>query len=106
MPDPTVALPLPLRESRLDCNIRGVRSQSDVRPILRSLRIAIIVRADLEKERIMATLTQTRESGFKTNPDYKILFEPSPRRGRAKFDGGQVADATTTPPRFQTRTRR
>src|SRR5260370_30423159 len=103
MPDPTVALPLPLRESRLDCNIRGVRSQSEVRPILRSLRIAIIVRADLEKERIMATLTQTRESGFKTNPDYKILFEPSPRRVRVKINGEIVADSTNSHLLFQTR---
>src|SRR5260370_34448085 len=102
MPDPTVALPLPLRESRLDCNIRGVRSQSDVRPILRSLRIAIIVRADLEKERIMATPTQTRESGFKTNPDYKILFERSPRRVRAKVNGEILADKTHAHRLFRT----
>src|SRR5260370_4549555 len=102
MPDPTVALPLPLRESRLDCNIRGVRSQSDVRPILRSLRIAIIVRADLEKERIMATPTQTRESGFKTNPDYKILFERSPRRVPRKFNGAIVAASTNAHLPFET----
>src|SRR5260370_36643716 len=103
MPDPTIALTLPLRESRLDCNIRGVRSQSDVSPILRSLRIAIIVRADLEKERIMATPTQTRESGFKTNPDYKILFEPSPRRVRVKFNGEIIADSTNAHLLFETR---
>src|SRR5260370_30676711 len=102
MPEPSVALTLPLQESRLDCNIRGVRSQSDVRPILRSLRIAIIVRADLEKERIMATPTQTRESGFKTNPDYKILFERSPRRVRVKFNGEILADSTKGHPRFRT----
>ena len=41
----------------------------------------------------MATLTQPRESGFKTNPDYKILFEPSPRRVRVKFNGEFIAAA-------------
>ena len=32
----------------------------------------------------MAVSTQMRESGFKTNPDYKILFEPSPRRQNSR----------------------
>jgi hypothetical protein len=40
------------------------------------------------------TLSQKRESGFKTNPDYKITFEPSPRRVRVKFNGQTVADST------------
>ena len=51
----------------------------------------------------MTTLTQTRESGFKTNPDYKILFEPSPRRVRVKFDGEIIADSTNAHLLFETR---
>src|SRR5438309_1407568 len=69
------------------CNIRGHRCQSaatqtcDLRP-QRSFSLA-----DVQEERIMAMPTQTRESGFKTNPDYKILFESSPRRVRVKLNG-------------------
>ena len=51
----------------------------------------------------MATLTQPRESGFKTNPDYKILFEPSPRRVRVKFNGEFIADSTNAHLLFETR---
>ena len=43
---------------------------------MRSFCPAIIL-TEIQKERMMATPTQTRASGFKTNPDYKILFEPS-----------------------------
>ena len=43
----------------------------------------------------MAMPAQTRESGFKTNPDYKVLFEPSPRRARVKFNGEIIADSRT-----------
>src|SRR5947207_1560944 len=60
-------------------------------------------RQQVEKEPIMATLTQTRESGFKTNPDYKILFEPSPRRVRVKFNGEIIADSTSAHLLFETR---
>src|SRR5262245_60606559 len=49
---------------------------------------------------------QTRESGFKTNPDYKILFEPSPRRVRVKFNGETIADSTNARLLFETRHRR
>ena len=35
----------------------------------------------------MAKLIDGRECGFKDNPDYKILFEPSPRRVRVAFNG-------------------
>jgi hypothetical protein len=40
----------------------------------------------------MTMPTQTRESGFKTNADYKITFEPSPRRVRVQFNGETVYD--------------
>ena len=42
----------------------------------------------------MATVIEGRESGFKTNPDYKVLLEPSPRRVRVQFNGEWVADST------------
>jgi len=51
----------------------------------------------------MATATETRESGFKTNPDYKITFEPSPRRVRVRFNGAVVADSTDAHLLFETR---
>ncbi len=51
----------------------------------------------------MAMPAQTRESGFKTNPDYKILFEPSPRRVRVKFNGEIIADSTNAHLLFETR---
>src|SRR6201982_3682821 len=51
----------------------------------------------------MTATTQTRESGFKTNPDYKILFEPSPRRGRVKFNGEVIAHSTNAHLLFETR---
>ena len=51
----------------------------------------------------MATPTQPRESGFKSNPDYKILFEPSPRRVRVKFAGEIIADSTNAHLLFETR---
>ncbi|MGH7073295.1 MAG: DUF427 domain-containing protein [Stellaceae bacterium] len=43
------------------------------------------------------------QSGFKTNPDYRILFEPSPRRVRVKFNGEIVADSTEAHLLFETR---
>ena len=51
----------------------------------------------------MAMPAETRESGFKTNPDYKILFEPSPRRVRVKFNGETIADSTNAHLLFETR---
>src|SRR5438105_14806476 len=42
----------------------------------------------------MATIIEGRESGFKTNPDYKITFEPSPRRVRVQLNGEWIADST------------
>ena len=47
--------------------------------------------------------TERPESGFKTNPDYKITFEPSPRRVRVKFNGEIIADSTTAHLLFETR---
>src|SRR5260370_40007989 len=58
--------------------------------------------ADFEKEAIM-TLTQTRESVFKTNPDYRITFEPSPRRVRVKFNREIIPDITKAHLLFETR---
>ena len=44
-----------------------------------------------------------RESGFKTNPEYKITFEPSPRRVRVKLNGEIIADSTNAHLLFETR---
>ena len=41
----------------------------------------------------MADTTAPRESGFKTNPDYRITFERSPRRAR-QVQGAMIADST------------
>lgn len=51
----------------------------------------------------MATAMQTRESGFKANPDYKVVFEPSPRRVRVKFNGETIADSVGAHLLFETR---
>ena len=51
----------------------------------------------------MATLIEGRESGFKTNPDYKVLLEPSPRRVRVQFNGETIADSINAHLLFETR---
>ncbi len=51
----------------------------------------------------MATVIEGRESGFKSNPDYKITFERSPRRVRVKFAGEWVADSSGAHLLFETR---
>jgi uncharacterized protein (DUF427 family) len=51
----------------------------------------------------MALAAQQRESGFKTNPDYKITFEQSPRRVRVAFNGETIADSTNAHLLFETR---
>jgi uncharacterized protein (DUF427 family) len=51
----------------------------------------------------MSAVPQTSESGFKTNPDYRITFERSPRRVRVKFNGETVADSTDAHLLFETR---
>ena len=51
----------------------------------------------------MAMPTRPRESGFKTNPDYRITFEASPRRVRVRFNGEIIADSTNAHLLFETR---
>jgi uncharacterized protein (DUF427 family) len=51
----------------------------------------------------MATVIEGRESGFKTNPDYKVTLEASPRRVRVKFNGEWVADSSAAHLLFETR---
>ena len=51
----------------------------------------------------MVKLIDGHESGFKNNPDYKILFEPSPRRVRVTFNGATIADSTNAHLMFETR---
>ena len=51
----------------------------------------------------MATIIDGRESGYKTNPDYKVLLEPSPRRVRVKFNGEWIADSSKAQLLFETR---
>jgi uncharacterized protein (DUF427 family) len=41
--------------------------------------------------------------GFTTNPDYRITFEPSPRRVRVKFGGETIADSAAVRLFFETR---
>ncbi len=51
----------------------------------------------------MATVIEGRESGFKTNPDYKVTLERSPRRVRVKFNGETIADSSAAHLLFETR---
>jgi uncharacterized protein (DUF427 family) len=51
----------------------------------------------------MATLIDGRESGFKTNPEYKVMLERSPRRVRVEFGGETIADSTSAHLLFETR---
>jgi uncharacterized protein (DUF427 family) len=46
---------------------------------------------------------EKRESGFKSNPDYRITFEPTPRRVRVTFNGETVVDTTDARLLFETR---
>jgi uncharacterized protein (DUF427 family) len=48
-------------------------------------------------------MTEKRESGFKTNPDYRITFEPSPRRVRVRFNGATIVDSIHAHLLFETR---
>jgi uncharacterized protein (DUF427 family) len=48
-------------------------------------------------------MTEQRQSGFKTNPDYRITFEKSPRRVRVKFNGETIADSLDAHLLFETR---
>ena len=51
----------------------------------------------------MATVIDGRQSGFKTNPDYKVTLEPSPRRVRVTVNGVTIADSTAAHLLFETR---
>jgi uncharacterized protein (DUF427 family) len=51
----------------------------------------------------MTKVIEGRESGFKTNPDYKVLLEPSPRRVRVAFNGETIADSTNAHLLYETR---
>ena len=51
----------------------------------------------------MTAAALPRQSGFKTNPDYRITFEASPRRVRVNFAGETVADSTNAHLLFETR---
>ena len=46
---------------------------------------------------------QPRQSGYKTNPDYRVILEPSPRRVRVKFNGETIADSSNAQLLFETR---
>ena len=48
-------------------------------------------------------MTQGPAPGFESNPDYKILFEPSPRRVRVAFNGETIADSASAHLLFETR---
>lgn len=48
-------------------------------------------------------MTQGSAPGFKTNPDYRIAFERSPRRVRVTFNGETVADSAAMHLLFETR---
>lgn len=48
-------------------------------------------------------MIETPAPGFQTNPDYRIAFEPSPRRVRVEFNGATVADSTAAHLLFETR---
>ena len=50
----------------------------------------------------MATIAK-RAPGFESNPEYRILFEASPRRVRVAFAGEVVADSTDAHLLFETR---
>jgi uncharacterized protein (DUF427 family) len=48
-------------------------------------------------------MTQATAPGFQNNPDYRITFEPSPRRVRVRFNGEWIADSTRAHLLFETR---
>jgi len=48
-------------------------------------------------------MTQAPAPGFQDNPDYRITFEPSPRRVRVVFNGETVADSVSAHLLFETR---
>ncbi len=48
-------------------------------------------------------MTQAPAPGFAANPDYRITFEPSPRRVRVEFNGETIADSAAAHLLFETR---
>jgi uncharacterized protein (DUF427 family) len=48
-------------------------------------------------------MSRSPAPGFATNPDYRITFEPSPRRVRVKFGGETIADSAAAHLLFETR---
>jgi uncharacterized protein (DUF427 family) len=48
-------------------------------------------------------MTHAPAPGFQSNPDYRINFEPSPRRVRVRFNGEWIADSTQAHLLFETR---
>lgn len=50
----------------------------------------------------MAKLIDGRPSGFNDNPDYQVVFEPSPRRVRVSFNGATIADSSKAHLLFET----
>jgi uncharacterized protein (DUF427 family) len=48
-------------------------------------------------------MTQAPAPGFKTNPEYKITFERSPRRVRVRFNDETIADSSAAHLLFETR---
>ena len=48
-------------------------------------------------------MSETPAPGFAANPDYRIMFEPSPRRVRVAFGGETIADSTAAHLLFETR---
>ena len=48
-------------------------------------------------------MTASTAPGFRDNPDYRIMFEPSPRRVRVVFDGTSIADSSAAHLLFETR---
>jgi uncharacterized protein (DUF427 family) len=51
----------------------------------------------------MTSVIDGRESGYQTNPDYKVFLERSPRRVRVKFNGEWIADSTAARLLYETR---
>ncbi|HEV2335117.1 MAG TPA: DUF427 domain-containing protein [Stellaceae bacterium] len=51
----------------------------------------------------MTSVIDGRESGYNTNPDYKVTLEASPRRVRVKFNGEWIADSANAHLLFETR---
>src|ERR1700743_1339215 len=50
-----------------------------------------------------STMALAPAPGFKDNPDYRILLERSPRRGRIQFGGETIADSNAAHLLFEPR---